>query len=329
MVTIAFGGDAMLGRMVAQATRGRSPQSVWDPELLEVFAEADLAIVNLECCISERGDPWAAPGKPFFFRASPAAVDALRAAGVRAVWLANNHALDFGTAALLDTFHHLEAGGIVWAGAGHDLAEARRGTILTTNGLRLGLIGFSDHPADYEAGPEQPGIAWVSPTDLARRSPPAWLGEAIGLLRATCDLIIVGPDWGPNMRPRPLPHHRAVAQRLIAAGASIITGHSAHVVQPVGLIDGAPVCYDLGDLLDDYAVDPELRNDLGMLALFHPGERLELVPLRLEYTRTGLAKGDDHAWLVDRLQTASQGEGVEFRQERGRLVIDLPAIPSP
>lgn len=323
MVTIALGGDTMLGRMVGRALAHRPPASVWDPELLEVFREADLAIVNLECCVSERGEPWAAPGKPFFFRAPPVAVEALAAAGVRAVWLANNHALDYGETALLDTFRHLEAAGIAWAGAGRDLAQARRGAVIAMNDLRIGLVGLADHPADFAATASRPGIAWVGSDDLARGGPPEWLVAEVRRLATTCDVVAVGPHWGPNMRLRPLPHHPAVARALVAAGASIVCGHSAHVVQPIGLIDGAPICYDLGDLLADYAIDPELRNDLGVLALFRPRERLELVPLRLDYTRTRLATGDDHARLVNRLLAAARREGVDLRLDGSRLVLDL------
>jgi poly-gamma-glutamate synthesis protein (capsule biosynthesis protein) len=89
------------------------------------------------------------------------------------------------------------------------------------------------------------------------------------------------------------------------------------------VIDGAPVCYDLGDLLDDYAVDPGLRNDLGILALFTPGQRLELVPLRLEYTRTRLATGDDHARIVERLLIPARRAGIDLKLEGGRLVLEL------
>lgn len=85
---------------------------------------------DLVCCISERGKRWLDPAKPFFFRAPPAAVEALAYLGVDAVTLANDHALDFGVTALLDTLVHLEAPGIACVGAGADLAAARRPVML-------------------------------------------------------------------------------------------------------------------------------------------------------------------------------------------------------
>jgi poly-gamma-glutamate synthesis protein (capsule biosynthesis protein) len=123
------------------------------------------------------------------------------------------------------------------------------------------------------------------------------------------------------MNPTPPAHHLAIARSLVAAGADLLAGHSAHVFQGVDVVNESIVCYDLGDLLDDYRVDPVLRNDLGVLALLRPGERLELVPLKLDFARTGLATDADHAWIVDRMQRASTGIALEV--DRGRLVINL------
>jgi poly-gamma-glutamate synthesis protein (capsule biosynthesis protein) len=125
------------------------------------------------------------------------------------------------------------------------------------------------------------------------------------------------------MRSSPPDRHRTVAADLVAAGLGALAGHSAHVVHGIERLDGAPICYDLGDLLDDYAVDPLLRNDLGMLALLRPGERLELVPLRLEFARTTLARGPDHAAIVERVILASRAMGTDLRLEAGRLVLSL------
>jgi poly-gamma-glutamate capsule biosynthesis protein CapA/YwtB (metallophosphatase superfamily) len=319
-VTIALGGDTMLGRLVGAAIRSRRPETVWTPELLEVFHEADAAIVNLECCISERGEPWEPGRKPFHFRAPPRAVDALSAAGVRAVWLANNHALDFGPIALLDTFEHLASAGIAWAGAGPELETARRGTAVRVGEVTIGLVGFADHPHDFAAGSDSPGIAF---TALDREGPPDWLLHEVHALAGRCDVVIAGPHWGPNMNPSPLPHHPSVARALVEAGADAVAGHSAHVFQPVDVASGAAICYDLGDLLDDYQVDPVLRNDLGVLALLRPADRLQLVPLKLEFTQTTLAQGDDHAWVVGRVLDGCRRRGTDVRVEGDRLSIPL------
>ena len=315
---IALAGDTMLGRSVAAALVSAPPASLVADEVVAVAREADLFVLNLECCISERGSPWPDPRKPFFFRAPPAAVETLAHLSVDCVTLANNHALDFGPEALLDTFAHLEAAGIAWVGAGKDADEARAPVVLEARRFRLGILAVSDHPADYAAGPGRPGIAFA---DL-RRAVPDWL--LAGVRELDADAVLVTPHWGPNMTPEPLPYVRRAAAALVESGATLVAGHSAHVFHGV---EGR-VLYDLGDFLDDYATDPELRNDLGLLFLVtldaDGPRRLEAVPLKLEYCRTRVADGEEAAWIRRRFRRACAALGTDVAEEDGRLVI--PAL---
>src|SRR4051812_3836767 len=106
-ITVALAGDTMLGRGVADRLGTADPRGLFSAELREIVTAADLAVLNLECCVSARGRPWDPRGKMFHFRAPPVAVEALRSLGVDCVTLANNHALDFGYDALTDTRRHL------------------------------------------------------------------------------------------------------------------------------------------------------------------------------------------------------------------------------
>jgi poly-gamma-glutamate synthesis protein (capsule biosynthesis protein) len=315
-VKLALAGDTMLGRKVAEAIVESGPDALFADEVVALTQAADLFVLNLECCISERGTPWPDSRKPYFFRAPPAATKVLTRLGVDCVTLANNHALDFGAEALLDTFEHLRTARIAWVGAGRRRDEAQAPVILEANGVRLGVLGCSDHPAAYGAGPASPGIAHV---DL--RHGLDWLPGAIARLQAEVDVVLVTPHWGPNMTPRPLPHVRRAAAALRSAGATLIAGHSAHVFH--GVERG--VLYDLGDFIDDYAVDPLLRNDLGLLffvTLDRDGPlRLEAVPLKLEYCYTRLADGEDAAWIRRRFRALCAALGTEVAEEDERLVV--------
>src|SRR5437016_1104357 len=101
--TLALAGDTMLGRGVAEVLAADPAAPLVAPEVVEHIAQADAFVLNLECCISDRGSRFPDPRKPFFFRAPPVAAARLAELGVDAVTLANNHALDYGTEALLDT----------------------------------------------------------------------------------------------------------------------------------------------------------------------------------------------------------------------------------
>jgi poly-gamma-glutamate capsule biosynthesis protein CapA/YwtB (metallophosphatase superfamily) len=310
-VKLALAGDTMLGRKVAERIASEGPDGLVADEVVALTQKADLFVLNLECCISERGTPWPDPSKPFFFRAPPAATEVLTRLGVDCVTLANNHALDFGAEALLDTLEHLETAGIKWVGAGRNLEEARRPAVLDADGFRLAVLGGSDHPAAFAARPDSPGIAYGLD----------WLAAAVDGLDA--DAVLVTPHWGPNMTAAPRPHVLRAAAALRAAGATLIAGHSAHVFH--GVEPG--VLYDLGDFLDDYAVDSKLRNDLGLIFLVtleRTGPvRLEAVPLKLEYCHTRLADGEDADWIRRRFREACAALGTEVADEDGRLVVSL------
>ena len=97
----------MLGREVAEAIVEHGSDAVVTDDVVAVAHEADLLVLNLECCLSERGERWPDPRKPFFFGSPPAATEVLTRLGIDCVTLANNHALDYGAEALLDTLAHI------------------------------------------------------------------------------------------------------------------------------------------------------------------------------------------------------------------------------
>jgi poly-gamma-glutamate capsule biosynthesis protein CapA/YwtB (metallophosphatase superfamily) len=296
--TLALAGDTMLGRGVADRLAADPAAPLVSPEVAARIAGADAFVLNLECCISDRGTRFPDPRKPFFFRAPPVAAERLAELGVDAVTLANNHALDYGSTALLDSIEHLHAVGIATVGAGADGAQARATLVLRCGDLRLRLVAFSDHPAAYAAGPDHPGVAFA---DVRAGSLPDWVRRATSRPE-DADVVLVTPHWGPNMVAEPLERVRSAAASLLSSGASLIAGHSAHVFQGV-----APrVLFDLGDFLDDYATDRKLRNDLGLLWLVDleadGPRRIRALPVALDFCFTRVASPAEADWIERRLR---------------------------
>lgn len=314
--TIALAGDTMLGRRVADALIRDRSTALFAPEVVEQLASADAVVLNLECCISEGGTPFPDPGKPFFFRAPPVAAERLAELGVDAVTLANNHALDYGPRALLDTLRHLESAGIAAVGAGADDICARGPLILRCGPLRVRVVAFSDHPAAYAAAPAQPGIAYV---DL-RGELPDW-ARAAARPGPDCDAVLVTPHWGPNMVSEPPRRVRSAANALVDAGATLVAGHSAHVFH--GVADR--VLFDLGDFLDDYAINRELRNDMGLLWVVELApdgpRRIRALPLALEYCFTRRASAAETDWIERRLRHLCAPFGTEVERSGGLIEV--------
>jgi poly-gamma-glutamate synthesis protein (capsule biosynthesis protein) len=319
VLTLALAGDTMLGRGVAERLAERPTPRLFAPEVVDVVGEADLFLLNLECAISDRGQRWPNRAKPFFFRAPPVAAAVLKDLGVDCVTLANNHALDYGFDALLDTFRHLEDAGVAWVGAGPDEASARAPLVLQRAGSRVAVVAVTDHPAEYAATPHRPGVAFA---DLRRGAPQSLL-DTVGDL--TTDTVVVTPHWGPNMTAEPVRHVRAAATSLVGAGATLVAGHSAHVFH--GVRRG--VLYDLGDFIDDYAVDAALRNDRGLLFLVtvegRQVLRFEAVPLALDYCYTRLADAGEARWVTARFRRACAAFGTDVSERRRRLLVEWDA----
>lgn len=313
-IRLCLAGDTMLGRGVAEVIRHPGHPRLFSDDVVTFARSADLCILNLECCLSDRGERWPAPGKPFFFRAPPKATDVLSDLGVDCVTLANNHALDYGYDALVDTMALLEDAGITYVGAGRNLDEATTPLILEHGDFRVAVLGLTDHPRDYAASHNGAGVAFADLT----QGVPAWVTDRI----TTCDadVVLVTPHWGPNMTSHPTDYIQTAARDLMEAGATLVAGHSAHVFH--GLRSG--VLFDLGDFIDDYATDPRLRNDLGLLWLVtlqaSGPQKVEAIPLKLDYCHTKLAEGDDLLWIRRRFRRACAAMGTEVEVLADRLI---------
>lgn len=297
----------MLGRGVAAEIDRRTPASFWG-DLRPLLLGADLVLANLECAITTHTAPWCRTPKVFHFRAPPGAVEVLKAGGVGVVSLANNHVLDFEEEGLADTIRYLDAAGIAHAGAGENLQAASKPAIVEAAGLKVGVVAFTDNEPGWAAGVERPGTNYLA----MGRDTHALETVEQGLTSARdrgADFVVLSLHWGPNMVLRPPASFREFAAAALDLGADLIHGHSAHVFQGVEIRRGRPILYDTGDVLDDYAVDPVLRNDRSFVFLADVdigGVRgLRMAPVRLRYAVVNLAMGRDAEEACARMQELS------------------------
>ena len=327
---LGFTGDVMLGRLVDRHQRNRLPEAVWG-EMLDRLRSLDGLFLNLECCLSTRGRRWTRTYRPFHFRADPAwAIPALRTAGVDWVALANNHVLDYGPEALVDTLDHLDRAGIDHAGAGRTLEEAREPSLVAVadGALTVGLVSFTDNTPEYAATPDSPGTAYVEIDHTDDRTR-AIVRESLSALRASePDLLVASLHWGPNMVESPPDAFRDFALWLVEQGVDVVHGHSAHVFQGIEVDKGKLICYDTGDFVDDYAVDPELRNDRSFLFELHierDGKlrELRLVPTEIDEFAVQPASAGSARWSRDCMRARSEPFGTSFDLDDGELRLPL------
>lgn len=326
--TFGLTGDVMLGRNVDQRQQHRPPAAVWG-NVRERLASLDGLLVNLECCLSTRGERWTRTHRPFHFRADPDwAMAALEAVGVDCCSLANNHLLDFGEVALADTIEHLDDADIGNAGAGESIDAALDPAIVTIGGVRVAVLSCTDNTPEYAATTDSPGVARIE-IDIGDEQSRERVTEALSRARALGpDLLVASLHWGPNMVEEPPPEFEAFARWLVDSGVDLIHGHSAHVFQAIEVYDGVPICYDMGDFVDDYAVDRELRNDRSFLFEVHVDadgalDQLRLRPTEIYDCAVHAADSKAAEWSRERMRELSAPYGTEFERDGEALILSL------
>ena len=254
--TLLAGGDVLLDRTEAA---GIDPFEFIEPSL----ASADIAVVNAEMAISDRGS---AVEKEYVFRAPPRAAARIAAAGIDVANLANNHARDYGPDALLDSVRLLETSGVVALGAGADDTEAYNHRVLHAGAdVRVAFVGASMVvPWGFPAEPDRPGIASARPT--------ARILESVRAASRAADVVIVVIHWGIERQTCPTAEQIGVARELLDAGADAVIGHHPHVLQPVEVVGGKLVAYSLGNFV--WHPRSGLTGETGVLQIDFDGDRI-------------------------------------------------------
>src|SRR5262249_49507064 len=234
--------------------------------------------------------------------------------------------LDFEEQGLLDTLRHLDAAGIAHAGAGRNRDEATRPAVVEAGGVGGGMVAFTGNEPAGGAGPGRPGDNFLEiRPDLATFEV---VEAAVGQARDQgAQVVILSLHWGPNMVQRPPARFRRFARAILRRGVDLVHGHSAHIFQGIELSDGKPILYDCGDFLDDYAVDPVLRNDQSLIFMADVNEQsvraLWLVPVRLQYAEVNRAVEEDLEQICARMCALSAEMGTRVERTDAALRVDL------
>jgi hypothetical protein len=171
-------------------------------------------------------------------------------AGIDGVTLGNNHILDAGTEGLEETMGHLDDAGIAHAGAGMDLAQARKPMIFDVGGTKIGVLSYMGVP-NYD---------WAWATESTPGTAPLLqnlMVEDIERLRPKVDLVVVSPHWGIEYMATPEPEQVELAHAAVDAGADVFIGGHAHWAKGIEMYRGKPIYYGVGNFLLDQSWSEE------------------------------------------------------------------------
>lgn len=217
-----------------------------------MLVASNLVVANLETPLTSKAHSPLEGHKKFIHWSDPVeSPKVLKQYNIDVVSLANNHTLDFGTEALLETFDSLDNNKIKWFGAGPTAADAQRPyrkkiTVGDTT-IPIAIIGAFEYRSLYKnrhgfyAKDNSPGVNQLAIKRICSQ---------ITRLKNKVPqpLVIVYPHWGQNYEWH-TPEQTVMANSLADAGADLIIGHGAHMLGGIERSGNTWTLYSLGNFV--------------------------------------------------------------------------------
>lgn len=277
---IVFTGDILLDRGVRAAIDSAGIDHLFSPEIDSLFAEADVVVGNLECPATDILRPMQ---KFYIFRAEPQWLNDLHRHGITHLNMANNHTVDQGRLALMDTRRNIIRAGIIPIGADSTMSaascpinllagistEKEEGSeVYLFASLRLPLENYAYLP--HRASPSQEPFDTLCArvSQLRQQRPQA--------------IIIVSLHWGEEHTVRPQPSQVLEAHRLIDAGADALICHHTHTLQTIETYHGRPIYYSIGNFIFDPQRPLNRRAAIVALTLRDGRPHFQTIPIYID-----------------------------------------------
>lgn len=315
----SFVGNVMLGQDVESAGAAYGYDSLFSGAS-KLWDGCDYVFGNLECALLDQDDTYSeAKGRSEYYSAPDTVSGSLAQAGFTVLQLANNHTTDYGKKGLRNTLYALASSGISPLGAGENLAEAQTPMVTTAeNGLVIKTISVSDVIARRSsAGTDSAGISTTNADNFT---------QAVYDAASTSDLLIVTIHWGEEDSRHPTEDQRELAHELIDAGADIIIGSHANVIEPIERYRDGIIFYDLGNFVSDASWT---RNRDGALVRFDVSEdgssRFTVYPLHITACTPTFTSGGLSSMRTLKSLTSLLGPG-DYTVSDGVLTIPFREI---
>ncbi len=245
-VTIAVVGDVVLSR--------DQPEEAF-AKVISTLKSVTFSCCNFEAPISNKGMPQYA--KYETLHTPPEMIKGFLHAGFKVVSLANNHSMDYGSEALIETIDTLDASGILHAGAGRNVEEARKPAFFNAGGTRFAFVSFATEAfMGYGANAYKPGIALIrqdalyGPSCLNPDDVEA-MAEVVKGAKKEADFVIAAFHWGLSQSRALIQSQVVLGRTAVKSGAGLVVGHHPHVLQGVEVYRGSLILYSLGNFVFD------------------------------------------------------------------------------
>ncbi len=302
-IIFRFGGDTTMSDFFGDALNNYGSNYMFE-DIVDLLLEADYSFLNLETSVSDRGISTKPAG--YGFRSDPKHLESLVNAGIDMVLLANNHVLDYGYDAFLDTLENLEKNEIEYIGAGENYESASKVKYVDIKGKKIGFFG---------ANSVIPNDGWIATSEKGGIMPlkDEYFEEIIDLLKKAkeeCDYLFAVFHWGREYVNYPDDWQVGFSEKLIDAGVDFIIGSHPHVLQGVDINKQNAIFYSTGNLVFYFNTDDSKLTALFELEIDNSGiVSSRVYPIRINNLKANLLKKEDSLFkeIIGNLNTRSKG----------------------
>lgn len=304
--TIGFVGDVSLADdwyiIPKYEERGKGVYGILSESVVDIMKSVDVMVANNEFTVSNRGSKM--PNKYYTFRAKPERLKIYEEMGVDLVTLANNHIYDYGKDAFLDALTHFDEYSLPYIGAGKNLDEARKPYYFIINGYKVGFVNATR----AEKYILTPGATDSSP-GVFRCYDPTNFVETIKEVKKNSDYVIALVHWGREDSTVLENVQIETSKLYIDAGADVIVGSHAHILQGIDFYNGKAIIYNLGDFIfnhetKDTAIFSLKINDDGSFEYY-------FIPCRQDDKYTFLLEDNEKLRVINNIRNLSTNTIIE------------------
>ncbi|MBU0547125.1 CapA family protein [Patescibacteria group bacterium] len=274
LITLIFTGDIMLDRGVEYIIEQHNDWKWPFLKVADFLKSADLTFGNLESIISDKGTK---VGSIYSFRADPRTIEGLTFAGFDVLSLANNHAFDYGSEALVDTLVRLKLANIDFIGADLNKQSTFSPLIKEIKDVKIGFLAYTNlGPSSWKATDANPGIAWINENDFSE------IQKNIKDAKEEVDILIVSLHAGTEYEPEANQFQKDFSKMAIDAGADLLIGHHPHVVQPYEGYKNGWIFYSLGNFIFDQNFSTETTKGQLVKILIKDEKIEKVIPIDIQ-----------------------------------------------
>lgn len=277
-MTILIGGDTGPTQSNFSFFKEGNVESLFDNALSGLLHSADHRIFNLEVPLTDTEKKIIKDGPNLI--APSDTVKGIKSLNPTVIGLANNHILDQDEQGLLNTMDLLSKNNIPYIGAGKNLADAAKSSIIVKDGVKVGVYAC----AENEFSIAELNKAGANPFD------PLESPDHIVNLKSECDFVIVLYHGGKEHYRYPSPCLQKVCRKMVEKGASLVVCQHSHCIGAFEKYSGGVIVYGQGNFLFDRHDNEFWNTGLIVKAGFGSEMTIDFVPITKKGNGVGLSE---------------------------------------